>query len=301
MSNPAESRRESMHNVDHYNLQSTVHPDDVTQVCPINDFDSQADLSRVGGWVEDQQRRASETTESEDSDCADESKPLLTPASDTTTSPRPNHPDGSSQIKDVFSSDNSNTHYVDRCFTSNTSNVMQQLQPSQPPRAQQTYVELQMCGTMAQSSVRMPESSTSFAEASAQSLSSPSSPYVSPKLVNEDGKRRFRLFGLGSEDQAMEQPGPLVPAPGQISPKGQYVQPSVPPPVSPYIKGYVPHSAAAVEGAHVHSILQDVGGQVHTTKPDISEALETPTEPFSAWTPPSLLVYNSQNLTDGQQ
>lgn len=302
LSNSAESRRESLQDGgDHYHLQSTVHPDDTTQIYQVNDVDSQPDLTTVNQWVEDQQRLASETIESEESDCADESKPLLAATyTGATTSPRPNHPDGSSQIKDVFSSERTSPQYVDKLLTRNF--MQQQQQPPQSPGPHQTYVELQICGTKTQNSPPNPETSTSFAEASGQSLPSASSPYISPMLVNQDAKRLSRPLGLvSSEDQPLEEFGPLVSASDQIGLKDGYVQSSIQPPVNPYIKGYMPHSPAAVESAHDHSAVKAVGSQVRTTEPDTREAPDSPPAPMPAWTPPSLLGINSRNLSDGQQ
>lgn len=298
LSNSAESRRESLQDADHYHLQSTVHPDDTTQIYQVNDDESQPDLTSQ--WVEDQQRRASETIESEESDCADESKPLLAATcTGASTSPRPNHPDGSSQIKDVFSSDRTSTQYVDKL---STRNVMQQQQPPQSPAPHQTYVELQICGTKTQNTPPNPETSTSFAEASGQSLPSASSPYITPMLVKEDAKRLSIPLGLvSSEDQPLEGFGPLVSASDQIGLKDDYVQSSMQPHVTPYIKGYMPRSPATVESAHDHSVMEEVNSHVCTAKPDPREALESPLEPMSAWTPPSLLGMSSRNLSDRQQ
>lgn len=281
--NSAESRNESLQDGDQYHLQSTVHPDDTTQICPMND--SQMDLT--GQWVEDQQKLADESEESD----VDESSPLLStdPTSmdnSATTSPRPNHPDGSSQIKYLQSPERTG-YYVGKFMTSN---IMQQQQPSQVSGPRQTYVELQSCRTRTEN-LSPNLTSTSFAGASGQLLFSPSSPYIpDPMQLNGGAKRCSGPLRPLEDDE--ERFGHSL-----IAASDLHVQPSISPPTPTCATGYIsmPHPAAAVEDIRNHS-AKDVGSQeVDTVKPDIPEPPETPPELTLAWSPPSLYGVSSFN------
>ena len=289
MGTSADGRNDSLPDGDQYHLQSTVHPDDTTQVCPVDG--SQTDLTSQ--WVEEQQRLADESEESD----VDESHPLLSAylpstGSRVTSSPRPNHPDGSSQIKDLDSPERAGYQYV---HTLLTRNVMQQ-QPSQlSGLCHSNYVELQGCRTRTEQS-QPTETSTTFAGASDQSLFSASSPYVPGRVFGsrDDNRSSGPLTTLEDNDESL--------GPSLLSASNFSMQPS-PSPTTTCSNGYisVPHSTVAVDCIHDLNTKKGILSQ-KMCKRDILDAPDSP--PGSAlpsWSPPSLYGTNSMNSNSDTQ
>lgn len=286
MGTSADGRNTCSSDVDQYNLQSTVYPDDATQYCPVNV--SQPDLTSQ--WVEDQQKFAHESEESD----KDESSPLLsrdlTSMDYTATiSPRPNHPDGSSQIKDSRSPERTDYQCVHR-FTRNT---MQQQQPSQLPGPHQTYVELQCCKARTENlspSFAAPETSTSFAATSGQS------PYIpGPMFGNRTGNRCSGPRRSLEDDEEMF--GPSLVAASDLS-----LQPSPSSPITTCQTGYIsmPNPTGAIGGIQDHSTKEDIVSQ-ETCKSDVLEALENPPELAPGWIAPSMYGASSVHPFSGSQ
>lgn len=287
----ADGRNDSLLDGDQYYLQSTVHPDDTTQICPVDG--SQTDLTSQ--WVEEQQRLADESEESD----VDESHPLL-PAdvpsigSRVTSSPRPKHPDGSSQIKDLDTPERAPYHqYVQKLLTRN---VMQQQQPSQLSGiGHTTYVELKGCKTRTEKSMPT-ETSTSFAEASGQSLFSASSPYIPGPVFGSRNDNRSS-GPLTSVEDDEERLGPSL-----LSASNFSMQPSSSP-TTTCPNGYisVPHSTVAVDCIHDLNTKKSIESQ-EMCKRDILDAPDSPPGPaLPSWSPPSLFGTNCMNPNSDTQ
>lgn len=289
MGTSADGRNDSLPDGDQYYLQSTVHPDDTTQICPVDG--SQTDLTSQ--WVEEQQRLADESEESD----VDESRPLLSAdqpsiGSRVTSSPRPNHPDGSSQIKDLDSSERASYQYVQKLLTRN---VMQQ-QPSQlSGQCHTNYVELQGCRTRTEQS-QPTETSTSFAGASGQLLFSASSPYIPGRVFGsrDDNRSSGPLTPLEDDEESL--------GPSLLSASNFSMQPS-PSPTTTCPNGYisVPHSTVAVDCIHDLNTKKGILRQ-KMYKRDIFDATVSPPGPaLPSWSPPSLFGTNSMNPNSDRQ